>query len=148
MQLLISGLQTFFGNSTLHTHHIKQLNVVYSLIEPLLRLILTHPSPNLALLLSGDNLIEVTLSLLAGSSDIESACSTVRNLDIIAILPRLLPHCEAMRGSLDDQYLGCLEALPLAAQSLLCVIATPFTVLEDHGWSADALAPFIPSDMS
>ncbi|KAF8527131.1 hypothetical protein BU17DRAFT_81904 [Hysterangium stoloniferum] len=156
----ISDLKTFFGNRTLHTHHIKQLNVVHSLIEPLLRLILTHPSPNVNLVWSGDKLIEVTLNLIAGSSDIESACSTVRNLDIIAILPRLLPHCEAMRGSLDDQYLGFLEALLLAAQGLLCVIATPFTsvcatsnsntrsVLEDHGWSADALAPSIPSDMS
>ncbi|KAF8512445.1 hypothetical protein BU17DRAFT_69236 [Hysterangium stoloniferum] len=116
----ISDLPTFFGNSTIHTHHIKQLIVVHSLIEPLLRLILTHPSPNVNILSSGDNLIEVTLNLIAGSSDIESACST-------------------------------LEALTLAAQSFLCVIATPFTgvsVLEDHGWPANSLAPSIPSDIS
>ncbi|KAF8527149.1 hypothetical protein BU17DRAFT_61779 [Hysterangium stoloniferum] len=124
----ILDLKTFFGNRTLHTHHIKQLNVVYSLIEPLLRLILTHPSPNVYLLWSGDKLIEVTLTLIAGSSDIESACSTVRNLDIIAILPRLIPHCDTMRGSLNDKYLVFrLETLTLAAQSFLCVIATPFT---------------------
>ncbi|KAF8527135.1 hypothetical protein BU17DRAFT_61770 [Hysterangium stoloniferum] len=148
----ISDLQPFFGNRTLHTHHIKQLNVVYSLIEPFLRLILTHPSPNLNLLWSGDILIEVTLNLIAGSSDIESACSTVRNLDIIAILPRLIPHCDTMRGSLNDKDLvSRLEALTLAAQSFLCVIATPFTgvsVLEDHGWPANSLAPSIPSDLS
>ncbi|KAF8527167.1 hypothetical protein BU17DRAFT_61792 [Hysterangium stoloniferum] len=127
----ISDLETFFGNSALHTHHIKQLIVVHSLIGPLLRLILTHPSPNVYLLSSGGKLIEITLNLIAASSDIESASSTVRNLDIIAIFPRLLPHCEAIRGSLDDQYLGFLEELPLTAQSLLCVIATPFT---DQCW--------------
>ncbi|KAF8527136.1 hypothetical protein BU17DRAFT_61771 [Hysterangium stoloniferum] len=148
----ISGLKIFFGNSTLHTHHIKQLNVVHSLIEPLLRLILTHPRPNVYLLWSGDKLIEVTLNLIAGSSDIESACSTVRNLDIISILPRLIPHCDTIRGSLNDKYLvSPLETLTLAAQSFLCVIATPFTgvsVLEDHGWPANSLAPSIPSDIS
>ncbi|KAF8512449.1 hypothetical protein BU17DRAFT_96318 [Hysterangium stoloniferum] len=157
----ISDLPTFFGNSTIHTHHTKQLNVVHSLIEPLLRLILTHPSPNVNILSSGDNLIEVTLNLIAGSSDIESACSSVRNLDIITILPRLIPHCDTMRGSLNDKYLvSQLEALTLAAQSFLCVIATPFTgvcvtsnsnsrsVLEDHGWPANPLAPSIPSDIS
>ncbi|KAF8527152.1 hypothetical protein BU17DRAFT_82009 [Hysterangium stoloniferum] len=157
----ISELKTFFGNSTLHTHHIKQLNVVHSLIEPLLRLILTHPRPNVIILSSGENLIEVTLNLIAGSSDIESACSTVRNVDIITILPRLIPHCDTMRGSLNDKYLvSRLEALTLVAQSFLCVIATPFTdvcitsnsnsrsVLEDHGWSANSIAPSIPSDIS
>ncbi|KAF8507413.1 hypothetical protein BU17DRAFT_100511 [Hysterangium stoloniferum] len=158
---VISDLQTFFGNSTLHTHHIKQLNVVHSLIESLLRLILTHLSPNMILILSEYKLIEVTLNLIAGSSDIESACSTVRNLDIITMLPRLIPHCDTMRGSLNDKYLvSRLEALTLAAQSFLCVIATPFTgvgvtsnsnsrsVLEDHGWPANSLALSIPSDIS
>ncbi|KAF8503854.1 hypothetical protein BU17DRAFT_101698 [Hysterangium stoloniferum] len=158
----IWDLKTFFGNRTLRTHHIKQLNGVPSLIEPLLRLILTHPSPTIwTLLWSGRQLIKITLNLIAGSSDIESACSTVRNLNIIAILPRLLAHCDAMRGSLDDQFLGCLlEQLTLAAQSFLCVIATPFTgvcvtsnsnsrsVLKNHGWPANSLAPPIPSDIS
>ncbi|KAF8507414.1 hypothetical protein BU17DRAFT_100514 [Hysterangium stoloniferum] len=153
----IWSLQTFIDDSSLRMDYINQFNVSYSLIEPLLSLILTHKRPNSWLLCSGKDLIDMTLKLIAGSSDIESACTTVRNLDIIATVDRLLPHCDTIRGSINDQStLIPLGKLRLMGHSLLSVIATPFTgvsvtsnsnctsVLEDHGWPTDALAVPIP----
>ncbi|KAF8503853.1 hypothetical protein BU17DRAFT_101697 [Hysterangium stoloniferum] len=149
----IWSLKTLFDDSSLRTDYINQFNVIYSLFEPLLRLILTHTRPHYWLLFSGEDLIDIF--------DIESACTTVRNLDIIAIFDLLLSHCNTMRGSINDQSTRIyFERLHLMGHSLLSVIATPFTgvsinsnsnctsVLEDHGWPADALALPIPHDIS
>ncbi|KAF8527147.1 hypothetical protein BU17DRAFT_81984 [Hysterangium stoloniferum] len=157
----IRSLQTLFHDSSLRMDYINQFNVIYSLIEPLLSPILTHKHPNTWLLGSGEDTIDVTLKVIAGSSDIESECTTVRNLDIITIVNRLLSRCDTMRGSINDQSTRIhLERLHLMGHSLRSVIATPFTgvsvtsnsnctsVLKDHGWPADALSLPIPPDIS
>ncbi|KAF8509294.1 hypothetical protein BU17DRAFT_99068 [Hysterangium stoloniferum] len=82
----IHSLQTFFDDSTLLTDHINQLNVVSSLIGPIVRLILTHTSPNWDLIVCGERIITLTLELIAGSSEHESAYTTVRRIDTIPML--------------------------------------------------------------
>jgi hypothetical protein len=174
------AMEVFFSNDTLRTDHINQLDVVFSLIGPILRyvysvlpssivshppmkpptsLILTQTNPNKGLLASGAIIIMITLRLIAGSSDPESACTTVRSLDTLAILVCLLPHCETMRGPINDtSLLNRPQSLVFLAHSFLCVVATPFigvsvasnsnvaSVLKTYGWTEEVSAPSIQHD--
>ncbi|KAF8513499.1 hypothetical protein BU17DRAFT_95374 [Hysterangium stoloniferum] len=152
----IDSLETFFNDSTLLTDHINELKVLSSLIGPIVRLILTHTNPDWVILVSGEKIIDLTLKLIAGSSEPESACTTVRSVSTIAILVSLLPHCDIMRGTTTDKYFNYrVENLDFTARSFLCVVATPSTcvsvrsnqtplsVLKAHGCLDKGLTPSI-----
>ncbi|KAF8519226.1 hypothetical protein BU17DRAFT_90178 [Hysterangium stoloniferum] len=104
------------------------LKVVSSLIEPIVRLILTHTIPSWDLLASGAQIIKLTLNLIAGCSEHESACNTVHSLDTIDTLVSLLPHCDIIRGSRNAQSVRYpLEGLDSTARYFFSVVATPST---------------------
>jgi len=152
----ICALERFFDDQMLLIDHIHQLNAISSLIEPFLRLILKTTSPHWALLASGKGIIATTLKLIAGSSDLEYACTMVRSLNTVAVLVSLISHCDVMRRSINDQAtMSNFEDLVPIAHSFLCVVATPFTglsvasnlntlsVVKKHGWPGEGLAPSI-----
>jgi len=152
----ISALELFFDEDMLLTDHMNQLNVVSSLIEPFLRLILKTTSPDWRLFAPGKGIIAITLKLIPGSSDLESACTTARSLSTIAVLISLLSYCDVMRRSINNPAtMRDFEALVHTTHYLLCVVATPFTgltvvsnsnslsALKKHGWPGAGLAPSI-----
>ncbi|KAF8511219.1 hypothetical protein BU17DRAFT_69727 [Hysterangium stoloniferum] len=67
--------------------------------------------------LCAEEIIGVTLILIAGSSDHGLACPTVRSFNTIAILVSLLVHWDVIRGSINEASMIDYEGLVLAVNA-------------------------------
>jgi hypothetical protein len=142
------ALRRFFSDATLLNDYIDHFDVISSLIVPITRyvhdvllsaviltlycpssLILAQTTPVWQQLYSAVNIIEAAQRLIAGSSDTESACTTVRaGMDTIPTFIQALSYCHAKLGLGNDHRLvEALESLYLTIHDFLCVVATPFT---------------------
>ncbi|KAF8498816.1 hypothetical protein BU17DRAFT_72302 [Hysterangium stoloniferum] len=68
--------------------------------------------------LCAEEIIGVTLILIAGSSDPGLACPTVRSFNIIATLISLLVHWDVVRGSINEASMIDYEGLVLAVNAV------------------------------